>query len=150
MYQITGYFLHPTPAGLEIPSISLWLGTQCFQHGLACSLVDNRATEYQGLPLECGSPELPLFQPMSRLNSQSAKSLKLLLPVFVILAFHSKEVGTWRSLVAHLNGVQGVASSNLAVPTKVFLCFLTLIGSRSQRLPTEETFGWYRDCQVSN
>lgn len=26
-------------------------------------------------------------------------------------------VGTWRSLVAHLNGVQGVASSNLAVPT---------------------------------
>ena len=26
--------------------------------------------------------------------------------------------GTWRSLVAHLHGVQGVASSNLAVPTK--------------------------------
>ena len=26
-------------------------------------------------------------------------------------------VGTWRSLVAHLHGVQGVASSNLAVPT---------------------------------
>ena len=26
--------------------------------------------------------------------------------------------GTWRSLVAHLLGVQGVASSNLAVPTK--------------------------------
>ena len=26
-------------------------------------------------------------------------------------------VGTWRSLVAHLLGVQGVASSNLAVPT---------------------------------
>lgn len=25
--------------------------------------------------------------------------------------------GTWRSLVAHLHGVQGVASSNLAVPT---------------------------------
>jgi hypothetical protein len=25
--------------------------------------------------------------------------------------------GTWRSLGAHLNGVQGVASSNLAVPT---------------------------------
>ena len=25
--------------------------------------------------------------------------------------------GTWRSLVAHLLGVQGVASSNLAVPT---------------------------------
>ena len=29
-----------------------------------------------------------------------------------------KQVGTWRSLVAYLNGVQGVASSNLAVPTK--------------------------------
>ncbi len=29
----------------------------------------------------------------------------------------SPRVGTWRSLVAHLNGVQGVASSNLAVPT---------------------------------
>ena len=26
-------------------------------------------------------------------------------------------IGTWRSLVAHLLGVQGVASSNLAVPT---------------------------------
>src|SRR6185295_12529504 len=29
-------------------------------------------------------------------------------------------VGTWRSLVAHLHGVQGVASSNLAVPTNHF------------------------------
>jgi hypothetical protein len=28
-------------------------------------------------------------------------------------------VGTWRSLVAHLHGVQGVASSNLAVPTNI-------------------------------
>ena len=28
-------------------------------------------------------------------------------------------VGTWRSLVAHLHGVQGVASSNLAVPTNL-------------------------------
>ena len=26
-------------------------------------------------------------------------------------------VGAWRSLVAHLSGGQGVASSNLAVPT---------------------------------
>ena len=32
-------------------------------------------------------------------------------------------VGTWRSLVAHLLGVQGVASSNLAVPT------INLLGS---------------------
>ena len=31
----------------------------------------------------------------------------------------SKPVGTWRSLVAHLHGVQGVASSNLAVPTNI-------------------------------
>ena len=30
------------------------------------------------------------------------------------------QVGTWRSLVAHLHGVQGVASSNLAVPTNKF------------------------------
>ncbi len=28
-------------------------------------------------------------------------------------------VGTWRSLVAHLNGVQGVGSSNLPVPTNL-------------------------------
>jgi hypothetical protein len=27
--------------------------------------------------------------------------------------------GVWRSLVAHLHGVQGVASSNLATPTKI-------------------------------
>ena len=33
-------------------------------------------------------------------------------------------VGTWRSLVAHLHGVQGVASSNLAVPTNsaTYIC----------------------------
>jgi hypothetical protein len=31
--------------------------------------------------------------------------------------FSMPAVGTWRSLVAHLHGVQGVASSNLAVPT---------------------------------
>ena len=29
--------------------------------------------------------------------------------------------GTWRSLVAHLHGVQGVPSSNLGVPTNLFL-----------------------------
>jgi hypothetical protein len=29
-------------------------------------------------------------------------------------------VGTWRSLVAHLHGVQGVPSSNLGVPTNFF------------------------------
>ena len=38
------------------------------------------------------------------------------------------KIGTWRSLEAHLNGVQGVASSNLAVPTikyiKIRLLFL--------------------------
>ncbi len=30
---------------------------------------------------------------------------------------YNVRVGTWRSLVAYLNGVQVVASSNLAVPT---------------------------------
>ena len=55
-----------------------------------------------------------------------AGSSGLLLPVFAILAFYSKEVGTWRSLVAHLNGVQGVRSSNLRVPTKLFFRFVTL------------------------
>src|SRR5690606_41428245 len=29
-------------------------------------------------------------------------------------------IGTWRSPVAHLNGVQGVAGSNPAVPTHLF------------------------------
>ncbi len=29
-------------------------------------------------------------------------------------------VGTWRSLVAHLNGVQGVGGSNPLVPTSLF------------------------------
>ena len=38
---------------------------------------------------------------------------------FVSLYLHFKHnSGTWRSLVAHLNGVQGVASSNPAVPTR--------------------------------
>jgi hypothetical protein len=35
-------------------------------------------------------------------------------------AVHSKKnnnVGAWRSLVAHLHGVQGVPSSNLGAPT---------------------------------
>jgi hypothetical protein len=30
-------------------------------------------------------------------------------------------VGTWRSLVAYLNGVQGVPGSNPGVPTKTLL-----------------------------
>ena len=30
-------------------------------------------------------------------------------------------VGAWRSLVAHLNGVQGVGGSNPLAPTKKFL-----------------------------
>jgi hypothetical protein len=36
-----------------------------------------------------------------------------------VLYYSPSRVGTWRSLVAHLNGVQGVASSNLAVPTSL-------------------------------
>ena len=38
------------------------------------------------------------------------------------VAFESQEEtvgGTWRSLVAHLHGVQGVPSSNLGVPTNL-------------------------------
>ena len=31
--------------------------------------------------------------------------------------------GTWRSLVAHLHGVQGVPSSNLGVPTNLLFDF---------------------------
>jgi hypothetical protein len=36
------------------------------------------------------------------------------------LGYHSPSVGAWRSLVAHLHGVQGVASSNLVAPTNYF------------------------------
>jgi hypothetical protein len=32
--------------------------------------------------------------------------------------WYSTGVGAWRSPVAHLHGVQGAASSNLAAPTK--------------------------------
>ncbi len=32
---------------------------------------------------------------------------------------NNEGVGTWRSLVAHLNGVQGVGGSNPLVPTNV-------------------------------
>jgi hypothetical protein len=42
--------------------------------------------------------------------------LQLTPPAFSI----PPSVGTWRSLVAHLHGVQGVASSNLAVPTNIY------------------------------
>ena len=37
-----------------------------------------------------------------------------------LILLRTDQVG-WRSLVAYLNGVQGVASSNLAVPTKIVL-----------------------------
>ncbi len=33
---------------------------------------------------------------------------------------NNEGVGTWRSLVAHLNGVQGVGGSNPLVPTSLF------------------------------
>ena len=36
------------------------------------------------------------------------------------LVVNNEGVGTWRSLVAHLNGVQGVGGSNPLVPTNVF------------------------------
>ena len=35
------------------------------------------------------------------------------------MGYHSFPVGAWRSLVAHLHGVQGVASSNLVAPTNL-------------------------------
>ena len=37
--------------------------------------------------------------------------------------------GTWRSPVAHLNGVQGVAGSNPAVPTQRGMPSLTTISN---------------------
>ena len=42
-------------------------------------------------------------------------------------------IGTWRSLEAHLNGVQGVASSNLAVPT----IFLNHLGRLARQRPAQ-------------
>ncbi len=47
----------------------------------------------------------------------------------------SEFFGTWRSLVAHLLGVQGVASSNLAVPTNkpAFRCQVSGISPRTGR-----------------
>ena len=35
----------------------------------------------------------------------------------VQIPYNSRPVGAWRSLVAHLHGVQGVPSSNLGAPT---------------------------------
>ena len=34
--------------------------------------------------------------------------------------YKNNRVGAWRSLVAHLHGVQGVPSSNLGAPTNLF------------------------------
>ena len=45
------------------------------------------------------------------------------------LGYHSHPVGAWRSLVAHLHGVQGVASSNLVAPTNY------LLGGLAQAVP---------------
>ena len=42
------------------------------------------------------------------------------------MAATSSFVGTWRSLVAHLLGVQGVGGSNPPVPTNFFLQFNSL------------------------
>ena len=40
---------------------------------------------------------------------------------FYLLIFKPHFVGAWRSLVAHLHGVQGVAGSNPAVPTNIYI-----------------------------
>jgi hypothetical protein len=46
-----------------------------------------------------------------------------------------RSVGTWRSLVAYLNGVQGVAGSNPAVPTNVAAGLASLRSSLPRREP---------------
>ena len=38
-------------------------------------------------------------------------------PLDPYFGYHAHPVGAWRSLVAHLHGVQGVGSSNLLAPT---------------------------------
>ena len=45
-----------------------------------------------------------------------------------IIISHLNRFGTWRSLEAHLNGVQGAESSNLSVPTSIYI-FDMLSGS---------------------
>ena len=48
--------------------------------------------------------------------------------------------GTWRSLVAHLHGVQGVPSSNLGVPTN-FITAVFSTGSNAVVGTSYERFG---------
>jgi hypothetical protein len=55
-----------------------------------------------------------------------------MLPTARQLSSIEKVGGTWRSLVAHLHGVQGVPSSNLGVPTNQNNCLVPL----EQRLQT--------------
>jgi hypothetical protein len=55
---------------------------------------------------------------------------------------HRFAVGAWRRLVAHLLGVQGVASSNLAVPTNFPHLYLVVTRLGLVRLPLPER--WQR------
>ncbi len=54
------------------------------------------------------------------------------------LGYDSHPVGAWRSLVAHLHGVQGVASSNLVAPTNNCSenCCGQACGQVQERVPT--------------
>ena len=49
--------------------------------------------------------------------------------------------GTWRSLVAHLHGVQGVPSSNLGIPTNSINKFRT---ARTALVPLGYCLGYAR------
>ena len=67
-----------------------------------------------------------LIKILRRLSSQGTerrRSVKCLL----IWAIIRPPVGAWRSLVAHLHGVQGVASSNLVAPTNLKTRLLEMI-----------------------
>ena len=64
-----------------------------------------------------------MFQKKSHLSSRGSGSGKVE-PLFFILTKIGSliqfafTIGTWRSLEAHLNGVQGVGGSNPLVPTR--------------------------------
>lgn len=73
-------------------------------------------------------PLFPAFKPTLRSASynilpynftvckKKIKKIKKCLTIGFVCSIISFVIGVWRSLVAHLNGVQGVASSNLVAP----------------------------------
>ncbi len=58
---------------------------------------------------------------------------------FYLLIFKPHFVGAWRSLVAHLHGVQGVAGSNPAVPTNKLIHYLKSSMSKEDHIEMEGT-----------